>query len=183
MKHELKEPFTIDKLAVLKAGDSVLLTGIIYAARDAAHEKLVRMMEHGEALPMDIKDQIIFYAGPTPARPGQTIGSVGPTTSYKIDPYTPALLERGLSGMIGKGPRNDEVKECARREGAVYFAAIGGTAALMARSVKTAEVAAFAELGDNAVLRLYVEDLPLIAAGDAYGGDIYARQDGSRRNG
>ena len=174
MKYELKEPFTKDKLATLKAGDSVLLTGTIYAARDAAHEKLVQMIERGEELPIDFRDQIIFYAGPTPARPGYPIGSVGPTTSYKMDPFTPALLERGLSGMIGKGPRSDAVKACARKAGAVYFAAIGGTAALMAQSVKSAEAVAFAEMGDNAVLRLQVEAMPLIVAGDASGGDIYA---------
>ena len=175
MKYELREPFTKDKLKNLRAGNTILLSGTIYAARDAAHEKLVRMMEQGETLPIDIKDQIIFYAGPTPARPGQPIGSVGPTTSYKMDPYTPALLSYGLAGMIGKGPRNSEVKECARREGAVYFAAIGGTAALMACCVKSAEVVAFAELGDNAVLRLQVEELPLIVACDASGGDIFVR--------
>jgi len=174
MKHELREPFTKEKLAVLKAGDSVLLTGTIYAARDAAHEKLVRMMEQGETLPIDLRDQIIFYAGPTPAREGYPIGSVGPTTSYKMDPFTPAFLERGLSGMIGKGPRSDAVKECARKNGAVYFAAFGGTAALMAQSVQSAEAAAFAEMGDNAVLRLQVKGLPVIVANDASGGDLFA---------
>lgn len=174
MKHELREPFTKEKLAVLKAGDSVLLTGTVYAARDAAHEKLVRMMEQGEALPIDFRDQIIFYAGPTPARPGYPIGSVGPTTSYKMDPFTPAFLEHGLSGMIGKGPRSDAVKECARKNGAVYFAAIGGTAALMAQCVQSAEAAAFAEMGDNAVLRLQVKEMPVIVANDASGGDIFA---------
>lgn len=173
MKNELKEPFTKDKLKDLRAGDTVLLTGTIYAARDAAHERLVQMIEQGETLPFDIRDQIVFYAGPTPARPGYPIGSVGPTTSYKIDPYTPALLACGLAGMIGKGPRSDLVKECANREGAVYFAAIGGTAALMAGCVKASEIAAFAEMGDNAVLRLQVEKMPVIVAWDAAGGSCF----------
>ena len=173
MKHYLQEPFTKDKLAALKAGDTVLLTGSIYAARDAAHRKLVEMIEAGEKLPIEIKDQIVYYMGPTPARPGYPIGSCGPTTSYRMDRFTPALLKLGLSGMIGKGPRNDEVKQCAAENGAVYFAAIGGAGALIAQSVKSSEVEAFAELGTEAIRKLYVEEMPLIVAGDASGGDIY----------
>ena len=175
MRHELKEPFTKDKLKDLRAGDTVLLTGTIYAARDAAHKRLVGMIEEGQELPVEIKDQIIYYAGPTPARPGHPIGSAGPTTSYRMDSFTPQLLKLGLSGMIGKGPRNDEVKQAAAECGAVYFAAIGGAAALISQSIKEAEVVAFAEMGTEAIRRLYVEDLPLIVAYDAEGGDVFAR--------
>lgn len=175
MEHELREPFTKDKLTALKAGDTVLLTGTIYAARDAAHRRLVDMIDKGETLPIDIKEQIIYYMGPTPARPGMPIGSCGPTTSYRMDPFTPTLLEHGLSGMIGKGPRSNAVKDCARKEGAVYFAAIGGAAALIAQSVRTSEIAAFAELGTEAVRKLYVEGMPLVVAYDAEGGDLYLR--------
>ena len=175
MKHVIKEPFTKDKLRDLKAGDSVLLTGTIYAARDAAHKRLVEMIAKGEELPLEIENQIIYYAGPTPARPGHPIGSAGPTTSYRMDSFTPALLRLGLSGMIGKGPRNEEVKTCAKETGAVYFAAIGGAAALISQSIKSAEVIAFEELGTEAIRRLYVEDMPLIVACDAAGGDIYLR--------
>ena len=176
MKHELKEPFTKDKLEVLRAGDTVLLTGTIYAARDAAHKKLIEMIEAGEPLPLPIENQIIYYMGPTPARPGHPIGSAGPTTSYRMDSFTPQLLKLGLSGMIGKGPRNDEVKQAAAECGAVYFAAIGGAAALISQSIKEAEVVAFAELGTESIHRLYVEDMPLIVACDAAGGDIFDRK-------
>ncbi len=176
MKHRIKEPFTKDKFSGLRVGDSVLLTGTIYAARDAAHKRLVGMIEEGQELPIEIKDQIIYYAGPTPARPGHPIGSAGPTTSYRMDSFTPQLLKLGLSGMIGKGPRNDEVKQAAAECGAVYFAAIGGAAALISQSIKEAEVVAFAELGTESIHRLYVEDMPLIVACDAAGGDIFDRK-------
>ena len=175
MRHELKEPFTKDKLKDLRAGDTVLLTGTIYAARDAAHKKLLEMIEDGDKLPLEIENQIVYYAGPTPARPGNPIGSVGPTTSYRMDAFTPALLARGLTGMIGKGPRNEEVKQCSAETGAVYFAAIGGAGALIAKSIKSSEVVAFAEMGTEAIRRLYVEDLPLIVAYDAEGGDVFSR--------
>ncbi|MBR0457202.1 MAG: Fe-S-containing hydro-lyase [Firmicutes bacterium] len=175
MKHELKEPFTKDKLKQLKAGDTVLLTGTIYAARDAAHRKLIELIDAGEPLPLPIENQIIYYMGPTPARPGHPIGSAGPTTSYRMDDFTPALLKLGLSGMIGKGPRNEAVKESAKEEGAVYFAAIGGAAALIAQSSKQSEVVAFAEMGTEAIRSLYVEEMPLIVANDAAGGDVFQR--------
>ena len=175
MKHELKEPFTKDKLEVLRAGDTVLLTGTIYAARDAAHKKLIEMIEAGEPLPLQIENQMVYYMGPTPARPGHPIGSAGPTTSYRMDSFTPALLELGLSGMIGKGPRNEDVKQCAKEKGAVYFAAIGGAAALIAQSIKKSEVVAFAEMGTEAIRSLYVEEMPLIVANDAAGGDVFQR--------
>lgn len=176
MKHRIEEPFTKDKLSKLKAGDSVLLTGTIYAARDAAHKKLADMIEAGKPLPLPVENQIVYYMGPTPARPGKPIGSAGPTTSYRMDSYTPALLSLGLSGMIGKGPRSDEVKQRAQESGAVYFAAIGGAAALIAQSVRASEVVAFAELGTEAVRSLQVVDLPLIVAYDAAGGDVFNRE-------
>ena len=160
MRHELKEPFTKDKLKDLRAGDTVLLTGTIYAARDAAHKKLLEMIESGDKLPIEIENQIVYYAGPTPARPGNPIGSVGPTTSYRMD----AL-----------GPRNEEVRQCSAEAGAVYFAAIGGAGALIAKSIKSSEVVAFAEMGTEAIRKLYVEDLPLIVAYDAEGGDVFFR--------
>lgn len=175
MKHELKEPFTKDKLSALKAGDTILLTGTIYAARDAAHKKLVEMLENGEPLPIQIDHQMIYYMGPTPARPGYPSGSAGPTTSYRMDSFTPALLKLGLAGMIGKGPRSEEVKQCACETGAVYFAAIGGAAALIAQSIKSSEVVAFAEMGTEAIRKLYVEEMPLVVAYDTAGGDVFAR--------
>lgn len=175
MKQELKEPFTKDKLKTLRAGDTVLLTGTIYAARDAAHRKLVELIDAGEPLPLEIEGQMVYYAGPTPARPGNPIGSVGPTTSYRMDAFTPALLKRGLVGMIGKGPRSEEVKACAAEEGAVYFAAIGGAGALIAQSIRSSEVVAFAEMGTEAIRKLYVENMPLIVAYDAVGGDVFDR--------
>ncbi|MBE6045931.1 MAG: Fe-S-containing hydro-lyase [Clostridiales bacterium] len=175
MKYELKEPFTKDKLEKLRAGDTVLLTGTIYAARDAAHKKLIEMIQAGEPLPLQIENQMVYYMGPTPARPGHPIGSAGPTTSYRMDSFTPALLALGLSGMIGKGPRNDEVKKCAKEQGAVYFAAIGGAAALIAQSIKASEVVAFADMGTEAVRSLYVEDMPLVVAYDTVGGDVFGR--------
>ena len=175
MKHELKEPFTKDKLKALRAGDTVLVTGTIYAARDAAHRKLIELIDAGEPLPLEIEDQMVYYAGPTPARPGNPIGSVGPTTSYRMDAFTPALLKRGLAGMIGKGPRSEEVKTCAAEEGAVYFAAIGGAGALIAQSIRSSEVVAFAEMGTEAIRKLTVENMPLIVAYDAVGGDVFNR--------
>ena len=175
MRHELKEPFTKDKLEKLRAGDTVLLTGTIYAARDAAHKKLIEMIEAGEPLPLQIENQMVYYMGPTPARPGHPIGSAGPTTSYRMDSFTPALLALGLSGMIGKGPRNDEVKKCAKEQGAVYFAAIGGAAALIAQSIKASEVVAFADMGTEAIRSLYVENMPLVVAYDTVGGDVFGR--------
>ena len=175
MRHELKEPFTKEKLKNLRAGDTVFLTGTIYAARDAAHKKLLEIIGQGEQLPLQIRDQIVYYAGPTPARPGNPIGSVGPTTSYRMDAFTPTLLRRGLAGMIGKGPRSEEVKKCAADEGAVYFAAIGGAGALIAQSIKSSEVVAFADMGTEAIRKLYVEGMPLIVAYDAEGGDVFSR--------
>ncbi len=179
MEHRLHEPFTKDKIKDFKAGDRVLVTGTIYTARDAAHKRILDILEKGEKPPFEIKDSIIYYVGPTPAKPGHPIGSAGPTTSYRMDAYAPTLLDMGQLAMIGKGQRSDEVKRAVVRNGAVYLAAIGGAAALMARCIKSAEVIAFDDLGAEAVRRLRVEDLPLSVALDCKGDDLYikGRQD------
>ena len=173
MEYRLKEPFTKDAIQAYRAGDQVLITGTIYTARDAAHKRIVEMMAAGEPLPFDVENAIIYYVGPTPAKPGHPIGSAGPTTSYRMDAYAPALLDAGQLMMIGKGQRCAEVIEASRRNGAVYAAAIGGAAALMAQCVKSAEVIAFPELGAEAVRRLYVEDLPVTIVLDTCGGNLY----------
>ena len=164
---------TDEVIAALHAGDAVSITGTIYVARDAAHKRLVAALEAGQPLPFDLRGQIIYYMGPSPAPPGRPIGSAGPTTSYRMDPYTPALLRAGLKGMIGKGNRSPEVRDAIVRYGAVYFAGVGGAAALIARSVREAEVIAYPELGPEAVQRLEVVDLPVIVINDIYGGDAY----------
>jgi fumarate hydratase subunit beta len=154
----------LDKQAVkeLNKLDKVLITGYIYMARDAAHKKMVEALDRGESLPFDIKNQIIYYAGPCPAKPGEVIGSCGPTTSGRMDAYAPRLLSLGLSGMIGKGERNDEVTASTIKNGAVYFGATGGAGALLARAIKKQEIIAYEELGAEALRRLYVEDFPAI---------------------
>lgn len=157
----------------LKAGDNVLLTGTIYTGRDAAHKRLVDLLDSGEELPVDLKGQIIYYVGPSPAKPGQVIGSAGPTTSNRMDSYTPQLLEIGLKGMVGKGSRSAEVKAAISKYKGVYFAAVGGAAALIARAIKESEVVAYDDLGPEAIRRLYVEDFPLIVVNDVEGQDLY----------
>lgn len=159
----------------LSAGDRVLLSGEIYTARDAAHKRLVAMLERGEALPFPLKEAVIYYAGPTPAQKGLAVGSCGPTTSSRMDPYAPILLDRGLRAMIGKGERATSVVEAIRRNGAVYFAAVGGAGALIARSVVSAQVIAFDDLGCESIKQMRVEDLPLTVAIDSHGGNIYRR--------
>ena len=173
MEHRLQEPFTKEQVEHFKAGDRVLVTGTIYTARDAAHKRIVELLQKGEEPPFDIENSIVYYVGPTPAKPGHPIGSAGPTTSYRMDAYAPTLLDLGQLAMIGKGQRSDEVKEAVVRNGAVYLAAIGGAAALMARQIKSAEVIAFNDLGAEAVRRLYVEDLPLTVVLDCEGVDLY----------
>jgi fumarate hydratase subunit beta len=173
MSKKITTPLTEEKVKELKAGDSVLLSGYIYTARDAAHKRLVELLEEGKELPVDIKDQVIYYVGPTPAKPGQPIGSAGPTTSYRMDAYTPILLDRGLKGMIGKGLRGAEVVDSIIKNGAVYFAAIGGAAALTGKCVKSSELIAYEDLGSEAIRRLYVEDLPLIVVIDTEGNNYY----------
>ncbi len=157
----------------LKAGDRVLLNGIIYTGRDAAHKRLSELINKGEELPMDIKDQIIYYVGPCPAKPGQAIGSAGPTTSGRMDAYAPLLMEHGLKGMIGKGLRNQQVIDSIIKNNCVYFAAIGGAGALLAEAIKEAEVIAFPDLGAEAIYKLRVEDFPVTVIIDNQGNDLY----------
>lgn len=173
MEYRIREPFTREKLEPLRAGDTVFLTGTIYTARDAAHKRLIEMIENQEPLPFEVKDAVIYYVGPTPEKPGNPIGAAGPTTSYRMDAYAPTLLDLGETAMIGKGQRSQEVKDTAIRNGAVYFAAIGGAGALMAQKVKSAEIVAFEDLGPEAVRRLQVEDFPVTVVLDSAGGDLY----------
>lgn len=170
---KIKTPLTDDVVRSLRAGDDVLLSGVVYTARDAAHMKLAELIERGEKFPFPMEGAVIYYVGPSPAKPGKPIGSAGPTTSYRMDPYAPALIERGLKGMIGKGERGDTVVDAMKRYGAVYFAATGGAAALIANSIKEAEVIAYPELGAEAIRRIVVEDFPVIVAQDAFGANLY----------
>lgn len=160
-------------LKLLHAGDRVLLSGVIYTARDAAHKRLVSLLSNGEALPFDLKGAVIYYAGPTPAKSGLAVGSIGPTTSSRMDSFAPTLIENGLLGMIGKGARSDSVVEAMKKHGAVYFAAIGGAGALYSRCIKKCEVVAFDELGCESVKRLTVENFPLTVATDSFGETLY----------
>ena len=173
MAKVIHAPLQAQELETLRAGDSVLLSGTIYTGRDAAHKRLCAQVEKGEALPFDLRNQVIYYAGPCPAKPGDAIGSCGPTTSYRMDAYAPRLIERGLAVMIGKGPRGEAVLEAMRAHGAVYLAAEGGAGALLASCVEECELVAWPELGPEAVRRLIVRDMPLIAAADAEGGNLY----------
>ncbi|MFO7638706.1 MAG: Fe-S-containing hydro-lyase [bacterium] len=169
----IRTPLTDETVAGLRAGDAVLITGTIYTGRDLAHARLVETLEKGGELPFELKGAIIYYVGPSPAPPGRPIGSAGPTTSYRMDKYTPALLARGLKGMVGKGNRTQPVLDGIRRHKAVYFAAVGGAAALISRSIKAAKVIAYEELGPEAVRELAVEDFPAIVVNDIAGGDLY----------
>ncbi|MCK4665710.1 Fe-S-containing hydro-lyase [Candidatus Dependentiae bacterium] len=169
----LNTPLTDEVIKTLKTGDSVLISGIIYTARDSAHARLVTLLDDGKDLPFDPKGAIIYYVGPAPAPPGRPIGSAGPTTSYRMDPFAPRLLEAGLKGMIGKGPRSDEVKTAIIKYTGIYFAAVGGAAALISQSVQEAEIIAYEDLGPEAVRRLVVKDFPAIVANDVYGGDLF----------
>jgi len=157
----------------LSAGDQVLYSGQVYTARDAAHARLVELLDDGRPLPFDIENAIIYYAGPAPAKPGQVMGSVGPTSSYRMDPYAPRLLDLGQRAMIGKGARSQAVIDAVQRNNAVYFAAVGGAAALIAKSVKSVELVCYEDLGTEAIRLLTVEDMPLTVAIDCHGGNIY----------
>lgn len=157
----------------LRVGESVLLSGTIYTGRDAAHRRLCALLDEGKPLPIPLQNQVIYYAGPCPARPGEAIGSCGPTTSYRMDAYAPRLCDLGLIGMIGKGQRSDAVADAIRRNGGVYFAATGGAGALIARCVRASRVVAFEDLGTEAIRELQVENLPLIVAIDCAGGNLY----------
>ena len=169
----LKPPLSDEDVEKLKIGDRILINGVIYTGRDAAHKRLFDLLKGGKTLPFDIKGQIIYYVGPTPAKPGQALGSAGPTTSYRMDAYSPSLIERGLKGMIGKGMRSDAVKEAMKKYKAVYFAATGGAGALLAKRVKKAEIIAYEDLGPEAIRRLVVDDLPVIVVNDVRGNDLY----------
>jgi fumarate hydratase subunit beta len=175
----LKTPLSDADVEKLKAGDKVLLKGVIYTGRDAAHKRLYDLLMEGKPLPIDIKGQVIYYVGPAPAKPGQVIGSAGPTTSGRMDAYSPKLMEMGLKGMIGKGMRKKEVVEAMKKYKAVYFAATGGAGALLAKAIKKAKVVAYEDLGPEAINRLEVEDFPVIVVNDTKGKDLY--EEGMRK--
>ena len=164
---------TPETARTLKAGDSVLLSGVIYTARDAAHKRLCELAAQGKELPLDVKDSIIYFVGPTPAKPGEVIGSAGPTTAYRMDAYSPTLIRLGLTGMIGKGKRSPEVIAAMKECGAVYFGAIGGCGALLSRCIKKAEIIAYEDLGAEAIRRLEVENFPVVVIIDAEGNNLY----------
>jgi fumarate hydratase subunit beta len=169
----LTTPLSEADVEKLGAGDRVLISGAIYTGRDAAHKRLIDLLKEGKNLPFDLQGQIIYYVGPTPAKPGQAFGSAGPTTSYRMDAYAPSLIERGLKGMIGKGMRSDNVKEAMKKYKAVYFAATGGAGALLGKKVKKAELVAYEDLGTEAIRKLEVEDFPVIVVNDVRGNDLY----------
>lgn len=169
----ISTPLTENVIENLRAGDRVLISGTLYAARDAAHKRMIELLEQGKALPFDVQGQIIYYVGPTPAKPGHVIGSAGPTTSGRMDKYAPRLLELGLKGMIGKGYRSQAVKDAIIQNKAVYFAAVGGAGALLAKSIKAQEIIAYEELGPEAIRKLSVQDFPAMVINDPYGGDLY----------
>ncbi len=173
MEAYLTTPIKTEVLEKLKIGDQVYITGTIYTGRDAAHKRLVELLKKGEKLPFDIEGQIIYYVGPAPATPGKPIGSAGPTTSYRMDPYTPALLDAGLKAMIGKGPRNQTVIDSMIKNKAVYFAAVGGAAVVIAKSIKESKIITYEDLGPEAIRKMKVENFPCIVANDMYGNDIY----------
>lgn len=175
MKRHIDTPLTKEKVKEINAGDYVYITGTIYTARDAAHLRMYDSINNKKELPVNIDNQIIYYLGPTPAKEGQVIGSAGPTTSSRMDKYTPALIERGMTGMIGKGKRSKEVIEAMKKNTAVYFAAVGGAGALLSKCIKSAEVIAYDDLGTEAIRKLYVENLPVIAVIDCKGNNIYER--------
>ena len=173
MAISVKTPLSHEDARKLKAGDSVLLSGVIYTARDAAHKRLCELVAQGKELPMDIRDAVIYFVGPTPAKPGQAIGSAGPTTSYRMDAYSPTLIAQGQTGMIGKGKRGPEVIAAMKEHGAVYFGAIGGCGALLSKCIKKAEVIAYEDLGAEAIRRLEVEDFPVVVVIDSEGNNLY----------
>ena len=171
--NNIKLPITKESIKELRAGDSVLLSGKIYTARDAAHKRMIDALDRNEALPFDIEGTVVYYAGPCPAKPGEVIGSCGPTTSYRMDAYAPRLISLGLGAMIGKGQRNDEVKEACVKHGCVYFGALGGGGALLAECVKKSEIVAYDDLGTEAVRCLSVENFPVTVIIDTLGNDLY----------
>lgn len=172
-EYALKTPLHDEDVEKLRIGDSVRLSGVIYTARDAAHKRMIEALDRGEALPFDIRGSLVYYVGPSPTKPGHVIGSAGPTTAYRMDPYAPRLMEIGMKGMIAKGKRSDAVKEAMKKHKVVYLGATGGAAALIAKCVKTCEVIAYEDLGPEAVRRLEVEEMPLVVVTDCHGGDLY----------
>jgi fumarate hydratase subunit beta len=173
-ERRVSTPLNDDVVQQLRSGDKVLINGTIYTGRDAAHKRLVALLEKGEALPFDIQGQIIYFVGPTPARPGKPVGSAGPTTSYRMDAYSPQLIAQGLKGMIGKGARSPEVIEAMKKYKCVYMVAVGGAGALIAQSIKKSEVIAYEDLGPEAVRRMEVEDFPAVVVNDILGNDLYS---------
>ncbi|MCG6533721.1 MAG: Fe-S-containing hydro-lyase [Syntrophales bacterium LBB04] len=169
----LTTPLTDEMVSSLTIGDKVFLNGILFTARDAAHKRLIDLLDAGKTLPFDIRGQVIYYVGPSPAKPGRVIGAAGPTTSYRMDSYAPRLMELGLKGMIGKGKRSSAVKEAIIKYKAVYLGATGGAGALISRAIKSAEVIAYEELGPEAIRRLTVENFPAVVINDTFGGDLY----------
>ena len=173
MTKKIQAPLTREAARELRAGDSCLISGVIYTARDAAHKRLCELVAQGKELPLDIKDAVIYFVGPTPAKPGQAIGSAGPTTSYRMDAYSPTLISIGQTGMIGKGKRSAEVVNAMKEHGAVYFGAIGGCGALLSKCIKKAEVIAYEDLQSEAIRRLEVEDFPVVVIIDSEGNNLY----------
>ena len=170
---QLTTPFKEKDLETLRIGDRVLLNGVVYAARDAAHQRLVELLVNDTPLPFDLNGQVIYYVGPSPAKPDKAIGAAGPTSSYRMDNYAPLLIEKGLKGMIGKGARNQTVREAMKKYKAVYLAAVGGAGALIARSILSAEIIAYPDLGTEAIRKMEVKEFPVIVANDIHGGDLY----------
>jgi len=166
-------PLNEDKISKWRSGDKILISGIIYTGRDAAHKRLVELIDKGETLPFDVKGQIIYFVGPTPARPGRAVGSAGPTTSYRMDAYSPRLIEKGLKGMIGKGSRSKEVIEAMIKHKCVYMTAVGGAGALISRCITHSEIIAYEDLGPEAIRKMEVKDLPVIVVNDTSGNDLY----------
>lgn len=174
-EYKLQTPLKNEDLEKLHIGDTIYLNGIIYTARDAAHKRLVDLIKEGKELPFNIEGSVIYYVGPAPAKPGKPIGSAGPTTSYRMDPYAPILMDKGLKGMIGKGPRSKEVIDSMVKNKGVYFAAVGGAAALIAKSIMSAKIIAYEDLGAEAIRELEVKNFPCIVANDIYGNDLYTK--------
>ena len=172
-KKSINVPYSKETASSLRAGDYVYLTGTIYTARDAAHKRMYENLQNGKELPFDIKGNVIYYMGPSPAREGRPIGSAGPTTASRMDKYTPTLLDLGMAGMIGKGKRTESVREAVIRNGAVYFAAVGGAGALLSKAIKSSEVIAYDDLGTEAIRKLTVEDFPVVVVMDSKGNNLY----------
>ena len=178
----IQTPLTDEAVQKLKVGDRVRISGVIYSARDAAHKRLIEAIHHGDELPIFLAGQIIYYVGPSPEKPGEIIGAAGPTTSSRVDPYTPLLLEKGLKGMIGKGKRNAVVRDALQKYGGVYFVAVGGAAALIAERIKAVKIIAYEDLGTEAIREMVIEDFPAVVANDAHGADLYEQGKAAYRN-